>query len=422
MAKPDFPGKQLKRAVTNMLHKAAQSGQVDRVRQLIAEGEDVNGRDKHKNTPLFWAAFSQDLDVAKILVAAGANINAVGPHGTTPLHNALFQANIPLSLWLIEQGANVHTCDTNGNSILHITALSLSKEVAKVLFEKGLDVNVRNERGFSPLSLAAVKTQTALPTIFATDFIFFLLDAGAQYHPLPGLNFSLENSLLKQSNLILLQETLNDYSQNATRSDVREFAQKMQDLVSQKAANMKPQSIQSSILGHMEWKKYAWEASPVAVPFYNNELMSVLYKCTIEKDPAFLEEADVAMKAFLSKTTADRLQLSPQVASFAIMNIQQIDFSDYDINDEDSWLGFRDTSIDDTWLEAFVAGKKDVQHVWNMLGKPGEILVARPEPGKPVYVAIVWECLWDIEDRFQLSFKEGKELARVSAADGDLVD
>lgn len=427
MAKASFFGKLFLGAVTNTLHKAAEAGQADKVRKLIAKGEDANARDAHQTTPLFWAAFSQDLDVAKALVEAGADINALGPNGTTPLYNALHKKNTPLALYLIEQGANMHACDASGNTMLHLTALYASEEVAKILLEKGLDVNAISAKGFTPLSLHVLIAQSATTPTLSPDFVFFLLDAGGQYKPLPGVEFPLEEALLKLSNTILLQSSLKNYSQNAARADVREFAQKMLALSQQaekglEASATRAQSIQSSVLGTMTWNRHYWESSPVAVPFYNNEMVSVTYDFEPQDEPAFLAEADAAIKAFLSKNTADRLQLSPQVADFAIVNIEATDFSDYDVNDEGEWLGFRDTSIDGDWLDAFTARQKDVQDVWNMVGNPDKIMVARPKPGQPVYVAMVWECLWDIEDRFQLSFQEGKNLARVSAADGDMVD
>ena len=428
VGKPGFFGKLLLRAMTSTLHEAAQTGQVDKVRQLIAKGEDVNGLDKHQTTPLFWAALSQDQDVAKVLVAAGANINAVGPNGTTPLYNALHKNNTPLALWLIEQGANVHACDANGNTMLHLAAMFTNKEVAKVLLEKGLDVNAISAKGFSPLALSVLLAQNAKLPILSPDFVFLMLEAGAQYKPLPGLDISLEEAMPKLCDEFLLQESLTNYSENAVNADVREFAKKIQGLTFKKTGNSyeddasRPESIQSSVLGTMSWKEYFWESSPVAIPFYNNELVAITYDFDPQDDPDFLKEADAAMQAFLAKTTAERLQLSPQVANWAIMNIENTDFSNYDINDEGSWYGFRDTSINSAWLEAFVAGKKDVQHVWNMVGKPREVLVGRPKPGAPVYVAIVWACVWDIEHQFQLSFEEGKELARMSIADGNLVD
>ena len=40
------------------LHDAARTGDVDKVKQLLAQGSDVNGRDENRETPLIEAALA----------------------------------------------------------------------------------------------------------------------------------------------------------------------------------------------------------------------------------------------------------------------------------------------------------------------------------------------------------------------------
>ena len=56
------------------LHAAAHRGDLPALRQTIASGGDVDGRDGHGRTPLHVATFARQREVIKALAAAGANL------------------------------------------------------------------------------------------------------------------------------------------------------------------------------------------------------------------------------------------------------------------------------------------------------------------------------------------------------------
>lgn len=70
------------------LHAAAQSGDLDKVKQLVASGISVHEVNSQGATPLHWAAFKGHVDVAKFLLSKGAKINALTNKGSTPLRLA----------------------------------------------------------------------------------------------------------------------------------------------------------------------------------------------------------------------------------------------------------------------------------------------------------------------------------------------
>lgn len=59
------------------LHRAAHSGALETLRQLIVDGADVDARDGFGRTPAHVAAFASHDDALRILADAGADMNAL---------------------------------------------------------------------------------------------------------------------------------------------------------------------------------------------------------------------------------------------------------------------------------------------------------------------------------------------------------
>ena len=105
------------------LHYAALDGDVDAVRRLIEDGQDVSLPDESGWTPLHFATQSGRPDVASCLIDAGADVEAPDEHGNTPLHRATFESK--------------------GNG-----------EMIAMLRNAGANPLQRNKHGVSPVSLA----------------------------------------------------------------------------------------------------------------------------------------------------------------------------------------------------------------------------------------------------------------------------
>ena len=56
---------------------------------LIANGADVNAKDKYPFTPLHIAALNGHKEIVELLIAAGADVNAEDGDGYTPLDCAI---------------------------------------------------------------------------------------------------------------------------------------------------------------------------------------------------------------------------------------------------------------------------------------------------------------------------------------------
>ena len=142
--------KQLNRALID----AAVMRDVDRVRELLSRGADVNARDaEHAETPIILAAKFADASMIRLLLDAGAEVNARDDKGRT----ALFYAPVSSEAFkaLLEAGADVHARDKEGDTIL-MWSVSMSASLAEVeeLLRLGIEPGARNEAGETALDVA----------------------------------------------------------------------------------------------------------------------------------------------------------------------------------------------------------------------------------------------------------------------------
>lgn len=117
--------------------KAAKSGDVDRVKRLLAtDAALIHARDSDGSTPLHCAAWKGHQAVVVVLLNAGADVNARnnnGHWGTTPLHAAAHANQAAIAELLIKHGADVNAPDLNGQTPLHHTTFHKATAAAKML-------------------------------------------------------------------------------------------------------------------------------------------------------------------------------------------------------------------------------------------------------------------------------------------------
>ena len=101
------------------IQQAADTGNIEAVKQHLAAGVDVNAGNR---TPLFIAAANGHKQIVELLLDKGSDVNANGQMGT-PLHAA-------------------------------VSFKGHHKEITELLIAAGADVNAKDEGGRTPLDMA----------------------------------------------------------------------------------------------------------------------------------------------------------------------------------------------------------------------------------------------------------------------------
>lgn len=148
------------------LHEATFFGYLDKVKQHIAYGTDLNQKDDYGSTALNVAITFNRTDVALELIDAGADLSITSPDGSTPLHLAAFFGRVDVVDALIAKGVDLQPRNSYGSTPL---------ETAEAPFDQLKPIYDQLSRDLGPmgfkldyeklkvnLSLIAVKLQQAI--------------------------------------------------------------------------------------------------------------------------------------------------------------------------------------------------------------------------------------------------------------------
>ncbi len=158
-------------AADQALADAAQRGEWDVTRALIAEGADVTARQGDGATALHWAAYWDDGEVADLLIHAGADVNAANDLGVTPLWAACENGSAAVVRRLLDAGADPNAPLLSGETPLMTAARVGAADLARRLLAAGAAVGATGARSQTALMWAVSQQHPAVVEV--------LLDHGA---------------------------------------------------------------------------------------------------------------------------------------------------------------------------------------------------------------------------------------------------
>ncbi|XP_046394667.1 palmitoyltransferase Hip14 isoform X3 [Ischnura elegans] len=151
--------------------KATQYGALERCKEIIEAGYDVNKPDSETVTLLHWASINNRKEIIKYYVSKGAVVDAVGGElMSTPLHWATRQGHLGAVVLLMQCGADPSLRDGEGASCIHLAAQFGHTAVVAYLVAKGVSVDMRDRNGMTPLMWSAYKVTSLDPTRLLLTF------------------------------------------------------------------------------------------------------------------------------------------------------------------------------------------------------------------------------------------------------------
>jgi uncharacterized protein len=141
---------------------AAQRGNIQAVRQLIAQNADVKAPQADGTTALHWAAQADNLELAELLIQAGAQVSPANAVGATPLLQAALNGSARMMERLIAGGADPNAKLTrSGDTALMLASRTGKVDAVRVLLDRGANANAQETWGGTTALMWAIAEKHA---------------------------------------------------------------------------------------------------------------------------------------------------------------------------------------------------------------------------------------------------------------------
>jgi len=134
-------------AIAGKIHRAAQRGKIEVVKQLVETGTPVEEKSSRGSTALFVASNYGRLDIVKYLILKGADVDAIGgdlPYytGGNSLHAASQWGHIDVVKLLLATDIKHDYYDPDVGTPYHLAKKGGHKEVAALIKKKGIKIRL----------------------------------------------------------------------------------------------------------------------------------------------------------------------------------------------------------------------------------------------------------------------------------------
>jgi len=129
-------------------------GNLQKIKNYVVEGMDVNAASKDGMTPLFVAAGKNDEAFFHALISKGASIKHQAKDSSSLLIAATLGQNPNIVRYLLDKGLDINAKGRDGNTALHTALMTLNTYLASVLMQEGADADIKNDKGLSGYDIA----------------------------------------------------------------------------------------------------------------------------------------------------------------------------------------------------------------------------------------------------------------------------
>jgi hypothetical protein len=145
----------------NDLQEAIQIGDLNKVIELLDNGESIEVPNFANNAPLLVATIYGHENIVRFLLSRGANLEAKDFYGFTALHAATAKGLVRIAKILLENGADIEAQNNDGGTPLHVAAEYNGTAIDLLLFY-GANVTATNYKREIPYLIARKKGFTSL--------------------------------------------------------------------------------------------------------------------------------------------------------------------------------------------------------------------------------------------------------------------
>mmetsp|Transcript_10522 Transcript_10522/g.18070 ORF Transcript_10522/g.18070 Transcript_10522/m.18070 type:complete len:206 (+) Transcript_10522:644-1261(+) len=137
------------------LRRYVEKGDVEKVKECIANGARVDHKDSHGNPLIITAIQHKQIQVVETLLDASLCVEERGEWSTTPLIMAAKVGCKEVCALLLKRGADIDSVDVSGQCALTHAILNHNNEVMRFLLESGALMDLKDSRFKDPIHYAS---------------------------------------------------------------------------------------------------------------------------------------------------------------------------------------------------------------------------------------------------------------------------